>query len=206
MNDKRLSYEELVAYAAGELDPARSAEVAALLAGDVSARRVITRLEALLALARADDSTEPPQNVAEQARALFRERAQPTPAGTDWLTALRRIAAELVFDSRPRAALAGLRGATANYQLAFESELADVDLEVRSGEGTAPRVVQGQVSVRGELPVKALAFAPAGSLEPTAHSSPDKHGMFKTELEPGKYDVFVSIQDTVVVLSDVVIE
>ena len=67
-----------------------------------------------------DDSQAPPADVLAQVKALFADRRVATAPGL--IETAARVIAELVYDSRPQVALAGVRGAATAYQLAFESE------------------------------------------------------------------------------------
>ncbi|MCH8881281.1 MAG: hypothetical protein IID34_15550 [Planctomycetes bacterium] len=123
-------------------------------------------------------------------------------------TAVRMIA-ELVYDSRPQVALAGVRGAATAYQLAFESERADVDLEVEpdADAGSGLRRISGQITLSRESDeVRSVAFVSPGTSEVASTIKPDEHGVFGVTVASGKYDLVITLSDTQVVLANVEIE
>jgi hypothetical protein len=139
---------------------------------------------------------------------LFRERAVRARASqSGWLAELKRIVAALVFDSRAQAALPGVRGRAEAYQLSFESDLADVDLEISPPESpAAARTIRGQVAPRTADRPGAAALVPAGTPQPVATVEPDAHGMFTVLAEPGHYELLIRLGDRLLVLPHVLVE
>ncbi len=205
MAKHRIPYERLLAYAAGELSGNEAAEVQAALASDSELAATVERLCTVIPLMRTDDSQDAPPETITAAKALFR-----APRGLErpsWLEQLRRIVGALTFDSRPQVALAGLRGRSDTYQLTYESAPADVELEVAvDSTDRAHRCVRGQVSAHGEVGADAVALTAAGTLKPLALAIPDAHGVFRLVIPPGRFDLFVSLRESMVVLSNVEIE
>ena len=144
MSDGRVSYEQLIAYAAGELDCEAAERVKRHLASSHEGSAIVRRFQMVAETLRRDDSQAPPADVLARVKALFADRRMATSPGL-LATAVRMIA-ELVYDSRPQVALAGVRGAATAYQLAFESERADVDLEVEpdADAGSGLRRISGR--------------------------------------------------------------
>ncbi len=207
MASSQVSYDQLAQYAAGRLAPAEREMIEQALADNPEAAMFVERLKLVAEVVRLDAGNVPPPTTIESARSLFRERQARRPSG-DWLSRLRRVAARLSFDSRPQVARAGLRGGGETYQMVFDSDLAEIDLEVApSGESTSTkRRLRGQIAPHSEARVAAVAVCPPGSDVPVAVAEPDNHGHFDLLTEPGRYDVCIAVESALVVLPDVDIE
>lgn len=200
------TYEQLLAYAAGGLSPAEAALIAAYLAQHAQAAETVRLYQLAHGTLRADDTVSPPDATLAAAQALFREQQARRPQ-VSWLAGLRQVVAGLVFDSRQQVALAGLRGQHAGYQLTFESDLADVDLEVTPTDGpTAPRSVRGQIAPHADVRVTHVTLTASDSGETRASAEADEGGMFNLTIAPGRFDLYVAVDGSVLVLSDVEIE
>lgn len=122
---------------------------------------------------------------------------------------LRRITATLLHDSGLSPQVAGLRsgGDRKTRQLAFVSDVADLDLEVsRVGDGFAVTGQLGMDSVPEDLNIR---FVPADQdpLE-TSHAGGmasviDEEGYFRLTLAPGEWVAAVDLDDAVVLFPGV---
>jgi hypothetical protein len=205
--DAKIPYEDLIAYAAGDLAGPRADAVRRRVEVDAPSARIVQRFRQVVQTLRNDDSVVPPADVIRRAKLIFAERRVAARPGL--LDTLSRIVADLVHDSRPQPAFAGVRGAAAAYQLAFESELADVDLEIERHEASGAKLcrIAGQISVRDEATAaKSITFTAAGSGEAAATVAPDSHGAFDAEIAPGVYDLTIDMSGKTVVLACVEIE
>lgn len=199
MSNSRLTFELLLAYAAGELTPGQAAEVAAKLAADPEAARRAAQIRATIEALRTDDTQPAPPATRAAAVQLFRPRG-PVASAPGLIANLRRIVADLVFDSRAQPALAGLRGAGRSYQLSYTSEPADVDLDVTAE--AEQRQVRGQVSVTGAARAIEVRWTRAGSEQPLPGVTPDEHGAFAFRTPPGNFELQVRVGEDVVVLAN----
>lgn len=206
MSKAKITYQRLIAFAAGELSPQERAEIEQSLASDPEAADTVARYRAAGATMQADESVDPPANVIAKAKAIFTPpRLERTPS---WWRRLEQVIATMTFDSRAQPALAGYRGSGSGFQLAFESSKGEVDLQVEplGPPSPDPNSVRwqllGQVNAPQTEPIAAVALVAANADEPTADTEADEHGMFTIEIQPGKYDLMVQIGDTVVVLKD----
>ena len=207
MSDGRVSYEQLIAYAAGELDGEAAERVKRHLASSHEGSAIVRRFQMVAETLRRDDSQAAPADVLARVKALFADRRMATSPGL--LETAVRMIAELVYDSRPQVALAGVRGAATAYQLAFESERADVDLEVEpdADAGSGLRRISGQITLSRESDeVRSVAFVSPGTSEVASTIKPDEHGVFGVTVASGKYDLVITLSDTQVVLANVEIE
>ena len=207
MTDGRVPYEQLIAYAAGELDSEAADAVKRHLASSVDASAIVRRFQMVAETLRRDDSQAPPADVLAQANALFADRRIATAPG--WRETAARVIAELVYDSRPQVALAGVRGSATAYQLSFQSERVDVDLEVEPHEdgGSGLCRISGQITTsRKSDVIRSVAFAAPGTTEIASTIKPDQHGVFGATIASGKYDLLITLSDTQVVLPNVEIE
>ena len=207
MTDRRVSYEQLIEYAAGELDFEAADTVKRHLASSPDASAIVRRFQMVAEALRRDDSQAPSEDVLAQAKALFANRRIASAPGL--LETAARVIAELVYDSRPQVALAGVRGAATAYQLSFQSERADVDLEVgpHEDEGSVLCRISGQITPsRKSDVVRTVAFAAPGTTEMASTIKPDQYGVFGATIASGKYDLLITLSDTQVVLPNVEIE
>lgn len=202
MTGQPIAYETLLAYAAGELAEAEAAPVAARLAVDPEAAAVVARYRAVRDTVAGDDGITPSPALLARAKAIF---PRPQREATGPLASLRRVVAKLNFDSRGGLALAGYRGsaAAAGYQLAYESEAGDLDLHVEpAGDPAAPWRLLGQVGVDEETPGIRVALAQPGAASPAVEADVDRHGVFATEVTPGKYELTITLPTAVVVVPE----
>lgn len=200
MRDNKLTYDQIIDYAAGRGSAEERAAVAARLADDPERAATARLLTRAFAVARSDDSVAPPESTLAAAKALFRERrARAAPPAL--LAGLRQMLAALVFDSRAAGALAGVRGSGAVYQLAFESEVADVDLEVAAA-GAEMRQLRGQVTAHDDATIQGIAVVAKGAPDVSTTVAPDARGTFVVTVKPGRYDLYITIGETKLVVSD----
>lgn len=191
-------YEQLLAYAAGELSGEAAAAVERWIRSDADAAATVSRFRAVADAVRTDRSEAPPADSLSAARALFR------PVGSaSLLDRVRRVIAELVYDSRRQPALVGIRGAEQGYQLSFESEFADVDLQIEPVAGAATRRVMGQITPRGSARAAAVAFSIEGERDAVRTAAADDGGLFSVETTVGSFDVTITTSDGVLVLPGV---
>jgi hypothetical protein len=121
---------------------------------------------------------------------------------------LRRVTAERLFDSGATPQLAGLRGADRRTrQLAFVSEVADLDLEVIHREGAY--TVAGQLGMDTVPPNLRIRFVPAEA-DPLAEavagavqSAISALGYFELTLTAGEWVAAVEVEDAVVLFPGV---
>lgn len=206
MQEHAVGYEELIALAAGELDPAACADVERRVARDSEAATTLAILRSSVETLRGDGGLFPPLDMLERVQALF--QSDNTEARPSLLDALKQVIGELVYDSRPQLALAGVRGSATAYQVAFESEAADVDLEVEpaAGEQASGFRVRGQVSPHRDGPAEQVALAQPGTRSVLVSAAPDEHGVFEIETSGGRFDLLVRMPNELIVFADVVIE
>ena len=210
MSKPRIDYRKLVAYAAGELSETEASEFKAQLARDPGAAATVRRFRTARAIIQSDDGLDPPPEAVARACSIFSPPA--VERSGSWWEALEQILAAPVFDSRCQPAVAGYRygGTDGGFQLCFECEPADVELQVEpterfSGEGD-PRPtwrVMGQiVAARREANME-VALVRQGSTGPMAETSADSQGIFSLEVPSGRYDLLIRTGDGSVVLRDI---
>ena len=207
MAAKRISYDNLIAFAAGDSTGAQAESVRRELHADPSAEQVVRRFQRVVETLRSDDSVAPPADLLRRATRLFTKRR--VPSQPDWLDPLKRIVANLVYDSRPQLALAGVRGSLAAYQMSFECELADIDLEIerRQADGEDMCRVTGQISVRDRTAsARTIAFVARGADKAVVKVAPQQHGAFDADVLPGVYYLAINVSEKTVVLANVEIE
>lgn len=197
-----ISFETLLAFAAGELrGPAAEAVQRALAAQPQLAAR-LERIRMVLETMRRDDSVAPPAETLRRAQALF---VAPVAERGGLLDAARRLVASLVYDSRVAPAVAGFRGLEDSFQLSYTCGADTLDLEC-APLGDAPQTawsILGQIDsqqavggLRAELVRQDTGVA-------AATTQTDEHGVFRMEAPAGSYELRIQIRDTVIVFPDV---
>jgi anti-sigma factor RsiW len=204
MHDAKVTYEQLIQFAAGDLRGDEEKRVAGFVQSSPQAAATVAAFRQVAEALRTDTSVVPPAETIARAKQLFAARTQPA-AAPSWLERSQRLLASLVFDSRQQAALAGVRGPGAGFQLAFESSVADVDLSIEPSADDDWRLM-GQVTPRTGGSAADVVVTLHGSLAPIRTVSTDEHGVFTLDMPPGRFDVFVAVQNTVVVLRNVDLE
>ena len=200
MAPRDIRFETLLALALRELDAAERAQVEQAVAQDPSLARTLRQIESILHIFATDDSVEPPAAVIERAKAIY--RAPQTSEAPGWLAAARELIARLVFDSRLTTAVAGFRGSDDAFQLSYESELGEVDLQCEptlDAHRHAWRIM-GQVTPNENLTVRRVLVVPQGAQTPVAEAPVDADGLFTVQADPGSYTLYVEIDGQVMTL------
>jgi hypothetical protein len=139
-----VEFETLVDWVDGRLDPERAAEVAAHVEqGEPRVRAIVEWLRGLVEVGRRFPLEEPPPIVRQQLAARFAQWRDTERALAD---EIRRFDATVLFDSRERPVVAGVRGTLADevVHLAYTSDAADLVLDVQRVPGHRVRI-DGQV-------------------------------------------------------------
>ena len=203
MSDVESSFEELVASASGEA-PERDADRLAAALRDPAAAATVAQLQRVFRLLRNDETKPVPVEARRAAWAAFRQRR---PAVSQWLAAAQRVVARLVADSRAQVALAGYRGTTPTYRLAYESAGGRIDLQVlpSKGIGGPSCRIRGQFTPSRDVVPSGVALVESGSSKAVAMGEADESGCFNLDVEPGSYDLLIRLAegDRVVVVPDV---
>ncbi len=124
----RPSFDELLAFAANQLEADKALAVQRHLQASSSDANVVREIQRTLAVMRADDTVAAPDSVLARARALFEKAVRvevPSLAQT-----LRRIIAQLTFDNRRQPALAGYRSVAQAVALSFAADGVEIDLQI----------------------------------------------------------------------------
>ena len=82
MGSSKINYEQLIAYAAGELTPERAAEVQAYLTANPKAAEPIALYRQAQAAVQTDQSAAPPAELVAKAKAIF--AAKPSEHAASW--------------------------------------------------------------------------------------------------------------------------
>lgn len=195
LND--LSFDRLVAFAAGELDAEAAALVTKRLAQTPDGAARLSLARKFVDSARNDRTAAAPVELMQSARSIF--RAPPAPLSRA-LGDLRDLVATLLFDSRIEPALVGFRGADDGFQVAYAAEDAEVELDFNPVTEDLRDAWQmmGQVTVRTGGGRARVAVVPRGGSAAILELESDEHGVFSGKLAPGGYDVTITLADGVV--------
>ena len=196
------SFDLLLNGVLGELPAEQAVELDRQLAADATLRDQFARLTGLLTSLReiARDPIQVRKALIEQAKRLFELRPMSAPAGfSDGIDAL---VIDLLEDSREQDVLAGFRGATAAYQLTFESEDVEVHLQITTPEPDAAEIeIRGQIEVETDDSVGRIVFRSIPDGQDFEATTPDEFGQFKISLRPGTYDLWIEIGNRSVVMT-----
>lgn len=206
MNTRETKVEALVSLVLGELSPARAAEVEAEAARAPSDKDLLDRLRGILETLRTSDAAEPGPALVARVKALFRKTVEHGAPGL--LERVREIVATLVFDSRAVPVIAGFRGAPSGYQLAYSSEIGDVDLQVTAPEARAGGLytVRGQVSLQAPRPAAPAFLTRPGESLSLASAPVDDRGLFSMKAPAGTFNLHVPLGDALLTVPALQIE
>lgn len=205
MSDARMSHQQLIAYAAGELSGAEAAEVERHLSRSPAAARTVAAYRQASAALSAEDGQDPPPETVRRAKAVFDPQA--LPAGPPGLVdRIAQAVARLVYDSRLQPAVAGLRGSATSFQLTYELLGARLELEAEIADDSAEepqwRMV-GQITAPAAPPRCTAALRAAGEARLVQTADVDEHGVFVLRAGPGTYDLHLEMPDRVAVVPDI---
>ena len=206
MTDRRITDEQLLALAAGEFDGPEAGRIEALAAEDQAAARTIASYRLAKRVTRTDDSVDAPTGLVARAREVFRHR----PATGSWMDRLTEVVARIVYDSRLQPAAVRYQDAGTRFQMSFETDEADVDLQAeripRTEDEAAPRWrVTGQLSADPNPGVIEAVVVTAGRDEPVQRVQSDDRAIFTVDLAPGTYDLRLALAANAIVLSGITI-
>ncbi len=206
MSEQPITNEQLIRYATGDLEPAEAAAAKAHLSNSPLATKYMEKVRSVLSTMQADDTQAPSLALIKRTIATFSAGVE-TGEGRSplaWLEPLRQVVAQLIFDSRAQPALAGFRGSSDSYQLTYKNELACVELGV-SQQQTQRDIfrLRGQTTTEQKREYGSVALLSTGSNDPQAVSEMDKHGRFKFDAKPGKYDLAVQIGDEALIVQEI---
>ncbi len=208
MSRIRVTYQQLIAYAAGELPDTEVAQVEAHLARDPSAAETVARFRMARATIQGDDGTDPPPETVIRARGIYdlQSSAGPSPSLAE---AVVQAIARLVFDSRAEPALAGLRGQATSFQLTYELfDDAEMELDLHAeldDEADRWRLV-GQIAAREPVGSLRVELCRTGSGSVVQAVEGDERGTFVLRVARGAYDLRLHTRTGVVVVPDIRME
>lgn len=207
MKDQPVSFRELVEFATGELNDEQRGRIEQALAGSTALLRDLEQIRRVLEAIRTDDTVHPPDELVERVASLAArhrsdEQADSMPV---WQDRAACLIAQLVFDSRSQPALAGFRGASESYHLAYHSESAIVDLQVTpatdDSEGGSFRV-RGQVTPGTSDRARGVRLLAHGSDQVVTETTADERGWFRFVTNGGLYDLKVALTQDTILLPD----
>lgn len=199
-----ISYEQLIKYAADELRGSEAAAVAAHIAGCGECRATVSRYHAMRTAMNSIQSTPPPPVTLARAQALFANRQLPIQPIPSELPMFRHLVARLVFDSRSETMLTGVRGAGNSYHVLFESEVAEVDLQIEpleEQEGTGWQIL-GQVGLDEPPSRSPVALVPSGATLPVVEVDADERGLFTLRAKEGRYDLLIHLVSALLIVPE----
>lgn len=205
MSKARASYQQLIAYAAGDEVVGLDREaVEAHLARHLEAAETVSHYRMARSILQADDGVDPPAEVVARAKRVFDPgRFQASRRGLTKQGG--QLVAKLIFDSRAGPAPAGLRGQATGFQQTYELADATAELDLLAeaaetdGDTKGWRLI-GQLTSPKRVRVE---LCRAGSLTPIRTIDTDQRGVFVLRTEPGTFDLRIHLPGGVTVVSDI---
>ena len=197
MSNAKITHQQLIAYAAGELRGADAERVQAHLERDAAAARTVHSYRLARQTVLGDNGVDPPTEALERARSIF----DPTVHGghrQSLAESVGSLIAQLIFDSRAQPALAGLRDPATSFQmtwrLALESGM-EIDLQAELTDAPGPKRWQlvGQVTSREPIEPLTVNLCHAGGSAAVYSVDTDERGSFVLRVEPGPYDLHLQL-------------
>lgn len=190
-----MNTELMIARVLGECTPEEASRVDAAVNSSPDLRRQFDRIRNLVETLRTNESVNPPTALVEKAKALLAP-PRPTSSFTDWLTRVERIIADLIFDSRAPAMLAGFRGTTTERHLTFRSNAAELDIAIKAPDkAQIAWTVRGQVDCQPQVSASTVGLVRTDSGGLVAETTADERGRFVLSAEKGRYDLVVRLGD-----------
>ena len=207
MGTPHVTFEQIIAYAAGMLSAQDAANVVAHLANNPQDVQTVSRYRLAQQAMATDDSVEPSPAAVARAKAVFKPQSKANRLG--WLEAVDRFIATLVFDSRVQPLALRYSQAEDRINLTFEADEVELDLQaerIPHSEGAERWQMIGQLSSAEAMSFPAaasIALTKAGTKTIVAQASADGRGGFSFETVPGKYDLFVQTSRGVMIASNI---
>jgi len=207
---KKITTDQLLAYADGELDPAAAEHIEAHMQNDPEAAATLERYQRVRTLTAVDDSVAPSAEAIERAKAIFQPRTRREKAG-EWLRSVEETIASLIYDSRLQPAAVRYADTGQRFQLTYEVDEVEVDLQFdRASLGSEPGGqggndrwrVMGQVTSESPTSAQPVAIQHADG-NVVAETEIDDRDMFTAELTPGRYDVLIGHGERTIRLRDI---
>lgn len=203
------SLDDLLSYADGNMDnmdmEGLDISISSLrthLASCGECAGVVARYQLVAETVRADAMAMPAPEVLARAKALFPRVPSTLPSSRpDLLQPVRRVLAELIFDSFGglTPGLAGYRG-SGDRHMTFVAESVQIDLHLQ-----APLTRDGIWLIHGQVDAVAsndslVDMVHAGDERAVTQVRTDDQGMFALEAPAGRYDLLVRLPDVIHVL------
>ena len=200
--DEHPGMDDLLSYADGNMDGLDVSWLNAHLASCDECAGVVARYGFVAATVRSDASTAPSPEAIARAKAIFTESGSaPRPQWQDLLQPVRRVLADLIFDSYGGVTpgLAGFRGG-GDRHMTFVAEAVQIDLHLQ-----APVMRGGVWQIHGQVDAASAVsslvdMVHAGDEQAVARVRTDEQGMFALEAPAGQYDLLVRLPDVIHVL------
>ncbi|MDP9364166.1 MAG: hypothetical protein M3Q10_08065 [Chloroflexota bacterium] len=204
MSGHDLSYQQLIDYAADDLEGQDAAPVAAHLAACAECSATVARYRAMRRALASAELVAPPAATMARAKALFTLERGASPPGQSF-EVLDRVIARLAFDSRRSLSMSGVRSAGTNFHLMFEEDLADVNLQIErlsEREGDAWQIL-GQVTVDEASSQFVIGLVPVQGSRPIVEAETDENGFFTVQAVEGRYDLHIRLSSALMILPGV---
>lgn len=209
--DDRVSYEDLMAFANGDLHDEAAHRVQRHLDQNVEDARTVARFKLASQHMQAAEYHDPPADSVDRAKRVLRDAAADRiSTGSSLSCWVDAIVARLTFDSRLQPLAVRGAGMGDAIQLSYEVDDLEVALRAECKEDESSKIrweLMGQVSTALNLPAEAeIVVAEAGTDRIVGRARLDDYRMFSIELPDGCFDLAVPGQNGVIVLPELLLE
>ena len=197
------TYEQLIAYASGNLPADLIESVAATLRTDPSAAAVVNQWRLVHRLVAGDDSVEPSAAALLRAKAVFERHSSATAGGAtiaSWTSAVDRLIARVIYNSRLQPETVRHADADDRILLTLELDDGEVDLQALRIAGSGRWRIIGQIA-GSNCAARDVALIGHGSAQPAGNAISDDRGAFALEAPAGEYELLIRRGEGAVVLA-----
>lgn len=207
------TFEQLIAFAAGDLPEPQRNQVASFVASNPDAAAAVNAWRTVSRIAAGDDSVEVPAAALARAKSIFNSRAAQSARPSvvaNWLQAIDRFVATLIYDSRVQPASVRFAESDDRRTMTFQTADGDVDLQaeripepvVEGASQPARWRIMGQVA-EPECAARDIALVEHEGNSPLVQVLTDARGTFSVECPAGRFDILIRRGDGSIVLSPI---
>ncbi|MEK6701148.1 MAG: hypothetical protein AABZ53_02720 [Planctomycetota bacterium] len=208
MQHPGITFSELLAGAAGELEPTSLAALESKLSTLPEDLALYRRLCHTIQTMNTDDSVSAPPHALSLAKSLFAGPAQ-SPFAL-WLNSAKNVLARLRLDTGGQVTVAGLRGVAEGRHMILEAqnvEAQSVELDLQlspPAPGTSLWKLRAHLE-GGAQPCQSAALTAHASTHILDCQLADADGDVEFDVPPGRYDLIFKVGDTAVRVSDLAV-
>lgn len=188
MDSDGTTYDRLLHLASEPQTDESRREIDAIIQAHPAAADRLARIQSMLACLRSHHAVAPSATAMAEAVSIAANRRTRDANRPGWLERAGIALAELLFDSRVQPTL-GLRGDEPGFQLTYQGDLADVDIDACPTEG-GRWLLLGHISPREAILIDEVVVCPVGGEGWTPVELSDR-GAFRIALSKARYELVI---------------